>query len=165
MQRREGGRDVKVDRRLFRAWIGISALWIIAGGVFAFQNVSATLWGNFKAVVLVKKGIALEKDSKTLDAPMTSDFYDIVILRDKDKLNIEFVHVDKPPTQSRLLRFPDGARLYVRKGYNEAERNYVAQQFWGQRWSRWGYAAGIVALWAFIPGALFFILKYVPLWL
>jgi len=156
---------MNVGRRLFRAWIVISALWVIAAGVFAFQNVKATLWGKFKPVVLIKKGIDLEKNSKTLDAPIAPDFYDIVILRDKDKLNIEFIHVDKPPAQSSLFRFPDGTRLYVRKGYNKADQNFIARLFWDQRWSRWGFAAGIVALWAFIPCALFFILKYVLLWL
>jgi hypothetical protein len=29
-----------------------------------------------------------------------------------------------------------------------------------QRWGRWGYAAGIVGLWALIPCALFFVFGY-----
>jgi hypothetical protein len=156
---------LNLGRGPFRAWIGISALWFIGAGVFAIQHVRESLWGNFKPVVLVKKDIALEKNSETFNAPNAPDFYDIVILRDKDKLNIEFVHVEKPPTQSKLFQFPDGTRLYVRRGYNEAAQNYIAQQFWDQRWSRWGHAAGIVALWAFIPCVLFFILKYVLLWI
>jgi hypothetical protein len=48
--------------------------------------------------------------------------------------------------------------------YNDVDKDYIAKQFWDQRWNRYGYTAGIVALWAFVPCALFLILGYALLW-
>jgi hypothetical protein len=63
-----------------------------------------------------------------------------------------------------VVNMPDGSRIYMRDGYNEADKNYIAQQFWDQRWSRWGDAAGVIAAWAFVPCILLFVLGYSFLW-
>lgn len=82
----------------------------------------------------------LSVDFHSVDWQTKSDF---------DK-NADMIRVD----------MPDGSRIYMTAEYNDADRNYIARQFWDQRWGRWGYAAGIVALWALVPCALLFILGY-----
>jgi hypothetical protein len=56
------------------------------------------------------------------------------------------------------------SRLYRQAAYNEEDQKYIAKQFWDQRWTQWGYAAGNVALevlpWALVPCVLLFILGY-----
>ena len=64
-----------------------------------------------------------------------------------------------------VIEMPDGSRLYLDDQYNETDKNYIAQQFWDQPWSRWAYAGGAVAAWAFVPCILLFIFGYSLLWI
>ena len=62
------------------------------------------------------------------------------------------------------IEMPDGSQLYVLESLSKDDRTRIAGQFWEQRWSRWGQAAAIVALWAFIPCLLLFVFGYSLLW-
>jgi hypothetical protein len=62
------------------------------------------------------------------------------------------------------IQMPDGSKLYMPASLSEAVRTRIAEQFWDQRWGRWGRAAVTVSLWAFIPCLLLFIFGYSLLW-
>jgi hypothetical protein len=67
-------------------------------------------------------------------------------------------------SQFDTVDFPNGSHLSMPAGYTDTDKNYIAKQFWDQRWGRWGYAAALIAAWAFIPCVLLFILGYSLLW-
>jgi hypothetical protein len=158
---------MNVGRGLFRAWIVISVLWIGGAGVMAYMF----LWpdmvgGGFQPSA--SKGLAkLPLWATDFSKPL----YERMRSPSAEKLEVAFHSVDwrqridweKDPSMI-TVEMPDGSRLYMDAAYNDADKNYIAQQFWDQRWTRRGYAAGIIALWAFVPCALIFIIGYALLW-
>jgi hypothetical protein len=138
---------MNVARGLFRAWILISVLWIIVGGsVIAYKIVAPdTIWGSFQPWLTDQEaGLPPRSDQNQ----MSRSFSPIRLGR-PDMVRIEM---------------PDGSQLYMPESLSEAVRIRIAEQFWDQRWSRWGRAAAIVALWAFVPCPLLFIFGYSLLW-
>ncbi len=159
---------MNVGRGLFRAWIVISILWIAGAGIVAYVIVSPdTVQGSFQPAAQIKKE-AMPGTSEEID--WTKPFYDLVVSPASAKLHVTFFpvewqHRDEWKNKSHILvNFPDGSVLYILKGYNEADKNYITGQFWEQRWGRYAYTTGIVALWAFVPCVLFFVLGYALLW-
>ena len=55
--------------------------------------------------------------------------------------------------------------MYVQIGYDDADRNYMRQQFWEQRFGRWGKAAAMILVVAILPPAALFLVGYVALWI
>jgi hypothetical protein len=155
---------MNVGRGLFRAWVVISVLWIggacIMSYMFAWPD---TVWGGFQPSALAKFPLS--------EIDFSKPFYETMHSPSAEKLGVAFHSVgwqqridwEKDPSMI-MVKMPDGSRLYMNAGFNEADRNYIAKQFWDQRWMRWGYAAGIIALWAFVPCALLFIIGYALLW-
>jgi len=138
---------MNVGRGLFRAWILVSVLWIILGGsVIAYTIVGPdTIWGSFQPWLTDEEvGLPPRAEQKQL----SRSFSPIRLVRDN------MVRVE----------MPDGSQLYVLDSLSEADRTRIAEQFWDQRWSRWGRAAATVALWSFVPCLLLFILGYSLLW-
>ncbi len=156
---------MNIGRGLFRAWILISILWMMGAGVTAYAMVVPdTLHGRFQPVVVIKKEATRQQiDKIDFDKP----FYEFGVSPSQLKLRTEFISDQLSPaarSQSDQVDFPDGSHLYIPAGYNETDKNYIAQQFWDQRWGRWAYAAGVVTAWAFIPCVILFILGYSLLW-
>jgi len=124
-----------------------------------------TVRGSFQPAGKIKGGL------KPWEADYSNPFYETMQSPSAEKLSIMFFPVDwqkkidweKDATMTKV-DMPDGSRIYMTANYNEADQSYIAKQFWDQRWGRWGYAAGLVALWAFVPCALLFILGYAALW-
>jgi len=138
---------MNVGRGLFRAWILVSVLWIILGGsIIAYKIVAPdTIWGSFQPWLTDEEaGLPPRAEQKQL-----SRAFSPIRLGRPDMIRIEM---------------PDGSQLYMPESLSEAVRTRIAEQFWDQRWSRWGRAAAIVALWAFIPCLLLFIFGYSLLW-
>jgi hypothetical protein len=82
-------------------------------------------------------------------------------------LTVEFTPDQLSPTERSKfdqVAFPDGSQLCIPAGYNDTDKNYIASQFWDQRWGRWGYAASVIAAWVFAPCILLFIFGYSLLW-
>jgi hypothetical protein len=157
---------MNVGRGLFRAWVLISVLWIIAAGFVAY-TVSAPdiIRGAFQPDNETKGGLEPWK------VDWQKPFYETIRSPSAEKLNVKFYKVewkyqsqwDKDGSMA-VVEMPDGSHLYMDRQYNETDKNYIAQQFWDQRWGRWGYAAGVVVAWALIPCILLFILGYSLLW-
>jgi hypothetical protein len=156
---------MNLSRGLLRAWILISVLWIAGAGFTAYTIVAPeALHGRFQPRVEMKKGTTAEQVEKI---DFSKPFYDFVVSPSRSFLTIVF-SLDQITAQELaqfiLVDFPDGSSLYLPAGYNGADRAYISQQFWDQRWSRWGHAAGVVALWAFLPCTLIFVLGFGILW-
>jgi hypothetical protein len=138
---------MNVGRGLFRAWILVSVLWIIIGGsVIAYTIVAPdTIWGSFQPWLTDEEaGLPPRAEQNQL-----SRAFSPIRLGRPDMVRIEM---------------PDGSQLYMPESLSEAVRTRIAEQFWNQRWSRWGRAAAIIALWAFIPCLMLFFLGYGLLW-
>jgi hypothetical protein len=157
---------MNVGRGLFRAWILISILWIIGAGVMGYVIESPdTVHGSFQPDFMAKGGL------EWWQVDYSKSFYETMRSPSAEKLNVTFHPIDwqtknnfdKDAKMDQLL-MDDGSTVYVHAEYSEADKDYIAKQFWNQRWNRYGYAAGIVALWAFVPCALLFILGYALLW-
>jgi hypothetical protein len=98
-------------------------------------------------------------------------FYEIMRSPAAEKLSVTFFTVDWQRKRDFdndpkivTVEMPDGSRIYMHADYNDADRKYIARQFWDQRWSRYADAARIVALWALVPCVILFILGYAVLW-
>ena len=138
---------MNVGRGLFRAWVLVSVLWIIIGGsVIAYTIVAPNrIWGSFQPWLTDEEtGLPPRAEQKQL----SHSFFPIRDVR-ADMLHIQM---------------PDGSKLYMPASLSEPARTRIAEQFWQQRWNRWGRAAAIVALWAFVPCLLLFIFGYTLLW-
>ena len=156
---------MNVGRGFFRAWILVSVLWILGAGAIAYSIVAPdTIQGSFQPSGRLKEGVPWETD-------YTKPFYDVMRSPAAEKLAVVFFPVERryrteweKASDMHVVLMPDGSRVYMNDGYNEADRAYIATQFWDQRWRRWGHAAAIIALWAFVPCVLLFILGYSLLW-
>jgi hypothetical protein len=78
-------------------------------------------------------------------------FYEIIRSPSRENLTVAYAPVDyrrwrEWDTNDKVISFdyPDGSRMYVQLGYDDADRNYLRQQFWEQRFSRWSKAAAII---------------------
>jgi len=158
------------SRGFFRAWIVVSAIWIVGAGSVAYMAISPdTVSGNY-AVVLAIREQAWKGTPESID--WNRPFYELIVSPSAEKSAVLFDTVGwqyladwKTGKTHKLVNFPDGSTLFVDKKFNDADQGYVTQQFWQQRWKRWGKAAGIVAMWALIPCAALFILGYALLWI
>jgi hypothetical protein len=150
-------------RWLFRAWIIVFALWI---GLVTYLYVGSSVGAQYTPTAHLKKGYTPEEYSKVIDGPGAPNFYNYVHSPSAEKLTIEFIQPGRSITNKNFLSvgFPDGTELFIPRGYNETDRNYIAQQFWQQRWSHWKTATKDVAIFALLPYVLLFALGYALLW-
>jgi len=157
---------MNIGRGLFRAWLLVSILWIIGAGFLAYTMIAPdTIRGAFQPSATLKDGL------KPWEADYRKPFYEVMRSPAAEKLRIEFFEVEKRyqsqwDNDSSMIKVevPDGSHIYMHSGYNEADRNYISEQFWDRRWSRWASAAGLIAVWAFVPCIVLFIFGYSLLW-
>ena len=156
---------MNIGRGLFRAWILISILWMLGAGITAYAIVAPdTLHGRFQPLVEIKKEVTRQQIDKI---DFNGPFYDFGVSPSQLNSAIEFTPDKLSPearSQSDHVAFPDGSQLYIPAGYNDTDKNYIAGQFWDQRWGRWAYAAGVIAAWVLVPCILLFIIDYSLLW-
>lgn len=157
---------MNVGRGLFRAWVLIFVLWIVGASLVAYTVVAPdTISGAFQPSGQTKGGL------KPWQVDFSKPFYETMRSPAAEKLHVEFFPVqgsdlaqwDKEGSMA-TVEMPDGSRLYMHDQYNEADRNYIAKQFWDRRWRRWAYAGGVVAAWTLVPPLALFILGYSLPW-
>jgi len=160
---------MNVGRGLFRAWVLVSILWIAGAGTAAYLAVVPdTVSGNYQPVLEIRKE-AWNATTESID--WNKPFYELIVSPSAEKSEVLFSKVDweylaewEKGQSHKLVNFPDDSTLFVQKQYTEADKEYVVQQFWQQRWTRRGKAAGIVAAWALVPCVALFALGYALLW-
>jgi hypothetical protein len=158
---------VNVGRGLFRAWIVVAVLWTISASAFTYIVMAAdTLRGPYQPMAIYKK------PGPYTDAEVFGPFYGLVKSPSAERLKVEFKRVsysdwskwDKDETMLKV-EMPDDSRIFMTKEYNQADRDYIAKQFWDQRWVRWTDIATMAALWSAIPMLILFVVGYALLWI
>lgn len=159
---------MNVGRGLVRAWIVVSIIWIVVAGPTLYFIMAGDIeHGNFQPTVVVRKE-AGEIDKIDWNRP----FYELAISPTAAKLQMEFAPVEwlyvpdwKKGQSHNIVTLPDGSTLFVPKGYNQADKDYITHQFWEQRWRRLMGAFTFAAGFALVPCALLFILGYATWWI
>jgi hypothetical protein len=128
----------------------VSVLWAAGAGSVAYITLSPdTVSGAFQPVGMLKDGL------KPWDVDYSKPFYDVMRSPAAEKLSVAFFPVapkdradwDKDKTMD-IVEMPDGSRLYMHSGYTKEDLDYIARQFWDQRWTRWSSLVGNVVMWA-----------------
>ena len=159
---------MNLARGLFQGWVFFSVLWIIGGGFLVYMiHEAETVSGTFTSVLEFKPGVDINSDRLLSD----KSFSELMRSPSAEKRRVEFFllrarHAPEPNNSKDLEKvgMPDGSQLYINLGYGEADRTYIARQYWGQRWGRWASAAGTVALWTLVPCITLFVVGYALLW-
>jgi hypothetical protein len=158
---------VSLGRGLFRAWIVISVLWVVGVMAFAISVVPGVLAGwKYQYVPVMRP----ELDPNKIDS--NRPFYDVMKSPSQEGLRPTFEEVtyhafhDKRVGEGSMATdsFPDGSVLYLPSGMTNEDKKYLAQQFWRQRWLRWGWLAGQWALIALAPVLGLWVIGYAVLW-
>jgi hypothetical protein len=155
---------MNLARGLLQGWVFFSVLWIIGGGFLVYMiHEAETVSGTFTSVLEFKAGVDMNSDM----LPSDKLFSESMRSPSAEKRRVEFAllrarNAPEPSNSKDLekIGMPDGSVLYVNLGYSEADRTYIAKQYWDQRWSRWASAAGTVALWTLVPSILLFVVGY-----
>lgn len=159
--------NLNIGRGLFRAWVAITVLWLLAGAAIGYAGITREIvGGQYQAAGHIRGGKAASKVDWNLP------FYDVIRSPSREHLNVAFQLVDyrrhhEWETNDRVVavNFPDHSRLYIQIGYDAADRTYIGEQFWEQRWRRWGKTAATVTAIMIVPPALLFLIGYVLLWI
>ena len=163
---------MNVGRGLFRAWILVTVLWCIGVGALAYTIVHAEIshW-KWQYVHQMRKEISITQAEKV---DWTRPYYENFRSPSVEKLAVSFDELgyeyvaswNNHVTEGTMttISFPDGSLLYLNTDLTEADQQYLAQAFWGQRW--WRYAK-IGKMWAAVlagPPIALFILGWGLLW-
>lgn len=128
-------------RGLFRLWALGSVLWLLAIGYFAFQELlkPAPFGGNYQYEVQLKE--------MPWNTDWSKPFYEIAYTPAKGKFPDRFDRVDDGVIQEwdkdtktgklTIIAFPDLTFLYLSSELTENDKQYLANLFWKERWSRY----------------------------
>ncbi|MGB9364824.1 MAG: hypothetical protein WCE79_02305 [Xanthobacteraceae bacterium] len=158
---------IDLGRGLFRTWVVLSVLWAVVTCVVAGYGLNRDIIaGRFQAVGDFVGG----KTASQVDWNLP--FYDVIRSPSREKLPVTYVAVDyrqrgEWDTSDRVIAYdyPDRSRMYVQVGYDDADRSYIREQFWQQRFGRWGKAIGIFLALITLPPALLFLIGFTLLWI
>jgi hypothetical protein len=158
---------MNVGRGLFRAWILVTVLWCIVIAALAYNIVHEKI-SHWKWQYVGQMRMEPWK------ADWTRPYYENHRSPSVEKLAVNFhelgyEYVDSWNKQLNegtltINRFSDGSLLYLDAALTKADREYLRQAFWDQRWRRY---AEIGKMWAAVlagPPIALFILGWGLLW-
>ena len=167
----EGDKQMKlnVGRGLFRAWIFLTVVWLIAagtGGYFIIGN-EVDQW-KWQYVDQVHPG------ANMIDV-FTRPYYENMYSPSAEKLAVTFVElyyesiprwneqVKEGSVERRVM--PDHSALYLDKELTRADREYLVNAFWAQR--RWRYVRSFAKIWVpiVVMPVVLFIFGWAFLWI
>ena len=138
---------MNVRRGLFRTWVVASTFWIAATVIAAPVIVPQTLTGwKFQYVSITKPDIDVQK------ADWSRPFYELMQSPTVIGITPKFTEVatpyisdwDKRAQDGRLqiVAFADDSKLYLQSDMSKDDKEFIIQNFWAQRWTRWGWLCG-----------------------
>jgi hypothetical protein len=150
-----------------RAWVFVTVLWCIGVGALAYYSVRDQIshwkW-QYDAWMRMEPW----------KADWTRPYYENHRSPSAEKLAVTFSELDRKYIDEwnkslnegakTIVSFNDGSILYLDAPLTEADQQYLAQAFWGQRW--WRYAE-IGKRWAAVlagPPIALFIIGWGLLW-
>jgi hypothetical protein len=159
---------MKIWRWLFLLWFVVSALWITL--VVFFVYAGGWFPGHWEVFYTLRENIGAPPPGPHYsNAPLPRPLYEIIRSPAAEKLPVIFQPrgIQGGPPWDFVLNvgqwepheFPDGAKLWLRPDLSAADRRYIVDRFWAERWSRW-----YMLLWPFAweglmpPLALFILL-------
>ncbi|HEV2000989.1 MAG TPA: hypothetical protein VGQ97_10965 [Xanthobacteraceae bacterium] len=153
-----------IRRDWFFTWVCIAFVWIMAAAVFH----SAT-WvqfgGRWQAIYPLRADLEPWKPEWKLSDPK-KPLYDVIRSPSAEKLRVEFEYrgwQGNPWNQYLNAQpwdrytYPDTSTLDLNRALTDADKKYLADAFWDQRWGRWEASLKPLAGWALIPPALLLI--------
>ena len=157
---------VNVGRGLFRAWIVVTVVWTIGSSLLTYEIMGRDLIrGSFQPMA------AYKKPGPYTDAEVFGPFYGLVRSPSAERLTLTFRPVEyedrtkwENDPKMLIVKMPDESRVFMAVEYNRADRDYIAMQFWDQRWWRRGELAKHAALWSIAPMLALFVVVYSLLW-
>src|SRR5215210_7503330 len=164
-------RAMNVSRGLFRTWVLVTVLWLclaVLMGLTSRLPFGSNSTGAFQYV----PNLSLLSVQQLKD--IVAGRWPSALPSALDDKSAEFSELDYAPLlewnslvadgKLSLRELPDGSKLYFRSSDSPEEKEYLAREFWGGRWSRWFknmYPGILIALTQ--PIALF-IFGYACLW-
>ena len=134
-----------ISRKWLKIWLTASILWCVTQGMLAYLG--GFFPGHFQVGYQLQSNLEpWRKGEWQVDDPLKKPLYEIIRSPSAEKLPVSFQwlgyqgpvwnqHVHSRKTDS--FTFPDGSTLDLPKDLNEADRAYVKEAFWNQRWSRY----------------------------
>jgi hypothetical protein len=162
---------VGISRKAFKIWLTTTIVWIIvigttiyAGGVFPV---------GYQANFPLRTDLEPWNDQWQMDGPLRHPLYEIIRSPAAEKLPLTFkwrgYSTDRwnQHIHDRVLprsRFPGGETLDLPADLTDADRDYVKQAFWDQRWKRWDDTLGPFVRWAIFVPVGFFVVLWLARW-
>jgi hypothetical protein len=160
-----------ISRSAFKVWLTCTILFWIATGIII--NAGGFFPARYQANYPLQPNLPpFQKDAGwKIDDPLRKPLYEITRSPSAERLPIRFTwlgyqgpiwnqHIHSRKTER--YEFASGETLDLPKGLTEADRQYVKDEFWNQRWSRWREIftpylksailvplAGLAAIWGF----------------
>jgi hypothetical protein len=160
---------MNVRRGLWRAWIFVSVLWIIGTAALAFLILPENMAKRYQYVYTMRTDVG---DPNKVD--WSKDFYALMqspsrnmLTASFDILGYQYVSAwDEDVKKGTMIvaEFPDNSKLYLSSQMTKEDQDYVAKQFWNQRWRRYGSDALPFIAGAIVPPVLLLLLGSFVLW-
>jgi hypothetical protein len=158
-----GGHTVGIGRKAFKFWLTTSIVWIIA--IVTMIYAGAVFPTGYQANFPLRTDLEPWNHEWQINGPLRHPLYEIIRSPVAEKVSLTFqwrgyssgpwnqhIHARDLPR----FRFPGGETLALPADLTDADREYVKQAFWRQRWKRWGETLGPFARWAiFVPLGFF----------
>ena len=158
-----GGHTVGIGRKAFKFWLTTSIVWIIA--IVTMIYAGAVFPTGYQANFPLRTDLEPWNHEWQINGPLRHPLYEIIRSPAAEKVSLTFqwrgystgpwnqhIHARDLPR----FRFPGGETLALPADLTDADREYVKQAFWRQRWKRWGETLGPFARWAiFVPLGFF----------
>jgi hypothetical protein len=160
---------MNVKRGLWRAWIFISVLWVLGAVLLSASMIPSSFAKKYSYIYQMRSDVP---DPNKVD--WTKNFYDLMQSPSSNMLSSTFDVVsysngltwDEDVKKGTLIsaEFPDNSKLYLSAQMTKDDQNYVAKQFWNQRW--WRYGSDIIpfAAWTVAPPIVLLIIGSFLVW-
>ncbi|HLL26490.1 MAG TPA: hypothetical protein VKT73_02415 [Xanthobacteraceae bacterium] len=140
-----------IGRRLFLVWLIASAIWL--GLVWAYIRAGGWFPGKWEVFYTLRNDVGPPPTgSYGVDTPLPRPLYEIIRSPSAERLPVTFqprgwqsgsqweyrLNVGQWEPQG----FPDGSKLWLQPALTQADKTYIAEQFWDQRWPRWKMLLG-----------------------
>jgi hypothetical protein len=164
-----GEHTVGIGRKAFKIWLTASIVWIIA--IVTAIYAGAVFPVGYQVNFPLRADLEPWNDEWPINGPLRHPLYEIIRSPAAEKLPLTFqwrgyslsstgrwnehIHARDLPRYS----FPGGETLDLPADLTDADRDYVKQVFWDQRWKRWDDTLGpFVRAAIFVPLAFFVVL-------
>ena len=157
-----------IGRNAFKIWLTASIVWIIALGTAIYAG--SVFPAGYQANFPLRADLEPWNKDWPLHGPLRHSLYEIIRSPAAEKLPLtcQWRGYSSGPWNGHIhtrdlprFTFSGGETLDLPPELTDADRDYVKQSFWDQRWKRWDNSVG-----PFIRAAIFVPLTgFVVLWL